>query len=57
MIAYSFDVKIAKYCNSVMLILKSNEHCLKGNEEIVLEDWRKLISDPSIKLPYFVNKN
>jgi len=29
----------------------------KHNEEIVLEDWWKSISNPSIKFPYFVNKN
>jgi hypothetical protein len=46
---------IANYCNSVLLILKSQEHSKEDSEEDGAEEWRNGISNMAIKFSDLVN--
>lgn len=48
---------IANYCNSVLLILKSQEDSKKNSEEDGAQEWRNRILNPAIKFSDLVNKD
>jgi len=48
---------IANYCNSVLLILKSQEDSQEDSEEDGVEEWRNRISNPAIKFSDLVNED
>jgi len=48
---------IANYCNSVLLMLKSQEYSKEDSEEDGSEEWRKRISNPAIKFSDPVNED
>lgn len=46
---------IANYCNSVLLILKSQKDSQEDSEKDGVEEWRNRISNPPIKFSDLVN--
>lgn len=46
---------MARYCRTVLSTLKSRKYTQDILEEIGVEDWRKIISNPVIKLLDSVN--
>jgi hypothetical protein len=46
---------VASYHTSLLSVSKNHEGSEENNSENVVEDWEKLISDPVMKFPDFMN--